>query len=297
VRACSLLLALTTSLLATGRAAAAGPARKTLAIGGAAIELVIEPGGPRELGTAAIEVWVARAAGAVSKFYGRFPVAHVRVVVSRVAGGRIGGTAYGGRLVRLRIGAAATAAMLADDWTATHEMFHLGFPDLDRRHLWMEEGMATYFEPIARARVGELAPDRVWRELFAGLPSGLGAAGDGGLDDTPTWGATYWGGALFWFLADVRIREATDNRRSADDALRAILAAGGDGTADWEVDKVLEVGDRATGTAVLAGLYQELGRSRFSVDLDVQARRLGVAGGRLDDRAPLAAVRRGIAGR
>jgi hypothetical protein len=36
--------------------------------------------------------------------------------------------------------------------------------------------------------------------------------GDGGLDDTDSWGRTYWGGALFCLLADVRFRERTGNR-------------------------------------------------------------------------------------
>src|SRR5262249_58334470 len=104
-----------------------------------------------------------------------------------------------------------------------------------------EEGEATYFEPIARARAGQLAVERYWRELFDGLPNGLPKDGDRGLDQTPTWGRTYWGGALFWFLADVEIRERTGNVRCADDAMRAILAAGGDGSVHWAIEPVLQV--------------------------------------------------------
>jgi len=284
-------------LLAAALLACAGHAwaatTTTLAIGGGAIELSFDASSAAP--AAAIEGWARRAAVAVSSFYGRFPVARVRVLVARVPGRGIHGTTYGGRFVRMRLGAEASAADLATDWTLTHELFHLAFPDLDERHHWMEEGMATYFEPIARARVGDLEPAVVWRDLFAGLPKGLPEDGDRGLDRTPTWGRTYWGGALFWFLADVDIRERTGNRRSADDALRAILAAGGDGSEHWPMERVLEVGDRATGTTVLGELYRRMATAPVAVDVGALAARLGVAGsGRFDDGAPLAAIRRSI---
>ena len=86
----------------------------------------------------------------------------------------------------------------------------------------MEEGLATYVEPLGRARTGLIAVEQVWSELLDGLPKGLPGAGDRGLDRTPTWGRTYWGGALFWFLADVEIRRRTSGRRGLD-ALRAIV--------------------------------------------------------------------------
>ena len=39
----------------------------------------------------------------------------------------------------------------------THEMVHLAFPSVAREHHWIEEGITTYVEPIARAETGELA--------------------------------------------------------------------------------------------------------------------------------------------
>ena len=37
-----------------------------------------------------------------------------------------------------------------------HELVHHGMPNLADEHHWMEEGLATYVEPIARAQAGEL---------------------------------------------------------------------------------------------------------------------------------------------
>ena len=58
-----------------------------------------------------------------------------------------------------------------------------------------------------------------------GIPCrmGLPRAGEGGMDQTPTWGRTYWGGALYCLQADVAIREQTANRVGLQTALRAIL--------------------------------------------------------------------------
>ena len=162
----------------------------------------------------------------------------------------------------------------------------------------MEEGLATYVEPIARARAGELSPEKVWRDLVRGLPQGLPRQGDEGLDRTHTWGRTYWGGALFWLLADVEIRERTGNRFGLEHALRAVVAQGGSIAERWALQRALEAGDRATGTKVLQELDAKMASEAVDVDLDSLFRRLGV---RLrgetvefDDRAPLAPIRRAI---
>jgi len=130
---------------------------------------------------------------------------------------------------------------------------------------------------------------------------GLPAVGDGGLDRTHTWGRTYWGGSLFCLVADVRIRERTANAHSFEDVLRALAASGADVESHWEIARVLDTGDRATGTDVLASLYGEMALAPGTVDLASLWKQLGVGvdGDRVkfDDTAPLASVRRGIAGR
>lgn len=71
-----------------------------------------------------------------------------------------------------------------------HEMVHLAFPRVARKHHWIEEGLATYVEPWARLGIGQLTVERVWKDLLKGLPKGLPRHGDQGLDHTPTWGRT-----------------------------------------------------------------------------------------------------------
>jgi hypothetical protein len=275
--------------------------------GGATIEVSFGPG-KMDLPKAAVLAWVSHAADAVSEYFGRFPVTHPRVLV-RPAEGRAGvfhGTTFGGRggFTRISVGQATTDKQLDDDWMMTHEFIHMAFPDVSGEsdeHHWMEEGMATYIEPIARAQIGRMSPERVWGDFARDMPQGLPQAGDRGLDGTPTWGRTYWGGAIFWLLADVEIREATHNRKGLRDAMRGILDAGGNITEDWSVDRVAEVADRTTGTTVIADLYRQMKATAVRTDLDDLWRRLGVrvkdGAVMLDDGAPLAEIRRAITAR
>ena len=43
----------------------------------------------------------------------------------------------------------------------THEMVHLAFPSVDDKHHWIEEGIATYVEPIARIQAGNLKAEQM----------------------------------------------------------------------------------------------------------------------------------------
>jgi predicted metalloprotease with PDZ domain len=91
------------------------------------------------------------------------------------------------------------------------------------------------------------------------MPNGLPQAGDHGVDNTHTWGRTYWGGALFCLLADLEIRRSTQNRLGLQDALRAILAAG-NMESESTLEPLLAIGDRAVGVPALAELYRRMNK-------------------------------------
>ncbi len=273
--------------------------------GGATIEVTFASG-KFDVPRASLLTWISNAANAVSEYFGRFPVQHPRVMVrpSEGRGGVFRGTTFGGRrgaFTRISVGQATTEKQLDDDWMMTHEFIHMAFPDVSGEsdeHHWMDEGMATYIEPIARAEIGRMSPERVWGDFARDMPQGLPQAGDRGLDRTPTWGRTYWGGAIFWLLADVGIREATHNRKGLQDAMRGILDAGGNITEDWTVERVAQVGDQATGATVIADLYRQMKATAVHTDLDDLWRRMGVEMKNgtvtLNDRAPLAEIRKAI---
>ena len=124
-------------------------------------------------------------------------------------------------MVNVTLGLDTDMGDLDADWVLVHELIHLSFPQ----------------GPEA-ASLGRGGPGRLRRVGFAGTggrrradgdvaaflrrhaerPSGQG---DRGLDFTPTWGRTYWGGALFYLLADIDIIRRTGGEKSLQDALRA----------------------------------------------------------------------------
>jgi hypothetical protein len=244
--------------------------------------------------------WIRSRAKAVALYYKKFPVPDLILRVERDLGGGVnGGVTYQGRRIRIDVGRDTSLQELADDWVLVHELFHLGFPDLDDDYLYLEEGLSTYLEPIARTRAGLLPASETWRSYLEGLPKGMPRPGDRGFDVTHSWGNTYWGGCRFWLLADLTIRERTHNEKSLDDAIRALVDQGGTGQQHWDLEKMLDVADAATGTTVLRELHGQMGGRPVRTDLDALWKKLGVraAGDEIvfDDDAPRAALRKAIA--
>jgi hypothetical protein len=274
-----------------------------LKIGGATIdiEFTSRPAPPlRKM----ILDWIATAARSVSTYYEKYPVPHVDIEVDVNDGRGINsGRTFGWEHahIQIAVGRLTSAADFSDDWTITHEMVHLAFPSVSRNHHWIEEGLATYVEPIARTRTGNLTPEKIWGDMIKSMPEGLPKAGDRGLDFTHTWGRTYWGGALFCLLADVEIRKRTGNRMGLEDGLRGILKSGGSIEVEWPLVRALQTADQATGVPVLEEMYDKMRATPVATDLHQLWKDLGIKydGEKVtfDDSAPLAAVRKAIGGR
>jgi len=239
--------------------------------------------GPLDVGKRAVLAHIQAAASAVATYYGRFPVDKARVLIIPVAGreGVLQGTTWGNMrgfpgFTRIRIGQHTTQADLNEDWTMTHELVHMAFPSMPDDQHWIEEGLATYIEPIARVMTGNLTAQEIWGDMVRDMPKGEPGPGDEGLDRTHTWGRTYWGGAMFCLVADVEIRRETGNRKGLQDALRAIVAQGGTIDHDWELNRALAIGDQATGTGVLTRMYAAWKDKPVTVDLPGLWSRLGI---------------------
>lgn len=268
-----------------------------IAVEGGAVQLAFAPGRialPHDV----IIAWVKRSAKAVSTYYGRFPVKTTRLLIVPVRGSRVqGGTTWGyrGGAIRITLGSDANEDDLRRDWIMAHEMVHLALPDMNERYNWLSEGLAVYIEPIARVHIGDLPEKGVWHAMMRDMPTGLPRAGDRGLDNTSSWGRTYWGGALFCLMADIDIRTRTHNRFGLQDAVRGILDAGGNHEHGWPILRVLSTADAAIGLNVFMKLHDDYGNKPGIVDLDGIWRSLGVRseGGTVafDDNAPFAATR------
>jgi hypothetical protein len=261
-------------------------------------------GQPLAMGDEAATSWVKDAATCVAGLYGRFPVdATVFVVPVQGADEVVFGRTMtlSGASVALLFGSQTKATTEHDDWVIVHELSHLGTASFMGEGHWLEEGLATYYEPILRERAGWMTERQLWEHFVREMPRGLPRPGEPpNIEERDDIDSTYWGGALFAFLADLRIRTGTHGTRSLDDVMRAALARLGDATHEARLADFLRTGDEATGTDALGSLDAGFAVRGQPPDLDATWRSLGVepqADGTvmLHDDAPLAAIRRAIA--
>jgi hypothetical protein len=305
MRAAAAVAVLLLSAAACNRATAApcpSGVTETLVVEGSTLCLNIED--PSAARRQLLHDWVLRSAHIVANYYGRFPAPLVVLDLGSMDGGGIGGgrtTNDAGLKIHVGVGREATAVTLTDDWVLVHEMVHLALPEVGRRHNWLAEGLAVYVEGVARAQFGNRAIADVWAEDRHSMPMGLPREGEGGMDQSPSWGRTYWGGALFCLQAEIAIRRQSGNRVGLQTALQAILRETGGYGFDRDIDDVFRIGDAATGTRVLEDLYAQVKTTAQAVDLDSLWNQLGVPKDPktepFDDHAPLAAIRIAITAR
>jgi len=137
----------------------------TITVGGGTVNIEFTPG-HLELRQTLVIGWVSAAARAVTAYYGRFPVqeSNVFIVPVQHRRGVLSGTSWGTRPVSTRVylGELADNSQLKTDWIMTHEMVHYAFPSMPEEHHWIEEGIATYVESLARLETGEIGVAKVW---------------------------------------------------------------------------------------------------------------------------------------
>jgi hypothetical protein len=289
--------------LGEGSFTAFGPMRRARVEHPGALLDIAMLGTPLAMGDDATRAWIAEASGTVASFFGRFPVDATLFVVpvhgaDEVVFGRV--LSLTGASVIVLAGDQLPVARTHEDWVLVLELFHLGSPSFMGEGHWLEEGLATYYEPILRARAGWLSAAELWQHFATEMPRGLRGAGRGAsLEERDDIDSTYWGGALFAFACDVRIREQTRGAHSLDEVMRAVLARGGDATHVWRVADVARIGDEVTGTRVMRDALDHIAVRGEAVDFGAMMRDLGIAhaGDTVDLRsdAKLASVRDAIA--
>lgn len=287
----------------------------------ARLDVVLVGTKPYAMPDASLRSWIEEAATVTVPLFGRFPVDRATLFVVPAKGedevvfGKV--LSLAGASVVLVVGDKMQEEARHKDWVLVHELFHLGFPTFRGEGRWLGEGLATYYEPILRARAGWTTDLEVFRQFARNMPRGQpsnvatknGAAigskdakpnvvtGLGlGLAQRDDLDAIYWGGALFCLAADVRIRETTHGKKSLDDVLRALVERGADATRVWTVRDVVRLADATTGTKVFSEMHDRYAARGEQIDLGALLQSLGVSrdGHDPDDSKPLAWIRRGI---
>ncbi len=261
---------------------------------------LVQADAPLKIDADALQAWARDSAQAVSQFFGGFPVERSLLLIipkpkqRTVSFGKLLPESSPG--IVLEVGQEAKLADLRQDWILVHELFHLGFPSFIGEGKWLDEGLATYYEPIIRARAGFLSETELWLEFARGMPSGLYALEKVGLATTESQRAMYWGGAVFCFLADLEIRTRTHGKLGLENGLRAVLEAGGNATEVWSLNRVLGVIDDALGAPIVRRLAEKYAFRAGPVALEQKLNDLGVHrtafGVELRDDAPLSELRK-----
>lgn len=275
--------------------------QQRLDIGGSALE-VVHLDGPLDQPAPQLERWLADSAEAVRAFYGAFPLPRTTVMVipaadrDRVVFGKV--LPESEPAIALVVGQRATKEKLYGDWILIHELFHLGFPSFYAEGKWLDEGLATYYEPIIRVRAGMYTERELWSEFAKWLPQGLEAYTELGLEMADDFRGIYWGGALACLEADVAARRHQLDR-GLEVGLRALRDAGGVANEVWALSDAIETIDHALGRPTLAPIAERHAARGSAFDLTGLLRDLGVhrrADGSVElrDDAPLARVRRAI---
>lgn len=209
--------------------------------------------------------WLGAAARMAAQPFGRFPRERGAIVVVPAASGdpvRFGMVARGGGAsLLLLVSPDAARDALVSDWVAVHEFCHLAHPFVVREDAWLSEGLATYYQEVARVRAGVLPEAEAWRRIYDGAQLGDTARGSLAEESARmfverSFPMVYWAGAAFALLADVELRRRTLGKRSLDDVMAELAACCSHDTHPVPAREVIARMDRIAGVPVFGELMQ-----------------------------------------
>lgn len=266
-----------------------------VAIGRLAVERIVLPGtelrfavlpGSPPADHAMVRDWVRHGAQAITTVYGSFPVPSPQVLVVPIGRGSepvpwgqvLRG---GGAAAHLFIDQTRPAAEFADDWVLVHELSHLLHPDLGQDSAWLAEGLATYYQYVARVRAGMMTERQAWQKLHEGFERGRGQTRSGvdllaatrSMREQRIFMRVYWTGTAVALLADLALRDSGSSLDAVLGQFRDCCLAE---ARAWKTGEFLERLDRISGTGILSGLARRYLHSDRFPDLREAYERLGL---------------------
>lgn len=257
-------------------------------VAGGVMRVAVLPGSPAP-DPWKIRRWLAETARAVGTVYGAMPLSSPQVLVVPIGRGRepvpwAQVRRGGGAAVHLFINQEEPAEAFLSDWTAAHEFSHLLHPYLGGEGRWLAEGLASYYQNIARARAGLLSEREAWEKLHAGFRRGMENTGaltlrqaNRRMHDERKYMRVYWSGAAFALITDVALRH--HHGSSLDEVLAAFRRCHLPADEIWEVEDFLAELDRISGSRVFSDSYAEIIDSPEFPDLSRSYDLLGIRAG------------------
>jgi len=262
--------------------------QEELAVTGANLQLAVLPGNP-PVDVAAISAWIREGAATVTALYGRFPVPDAQILVvptgrgdEPVPWGQV--MRGGGDAMHLFVDQRQPMAAFRRDWTLMHELSHLLHPRIDHDAPWLNEGLASYYQNVLRARSGIVSPEQAWEELDAGFRRGmqdtrphetLAEVGEN-MRRNRRFMRVYWSGAAIALLADVELRKRSGGRRSLASALQGFSECCLPSDRSWSPARFMQRLDQLAQSDVFARLYERYAQSSQFPDLQSAYDQLGL---------------------
>ncbi len=283
-----------------------------MSVPGGRLRLSILPGDPAA-DHHALQEWMLEIGEAISSIFGQLPVQSPQVLVVPINSGN-GPVPWGhvrrggGASVHLFVNQTLDLDTFVEDWTAAHEFSHLFHPYLGSSGRWLAEGIASYYQNISRARVGQLTQLAAWQKLHAGFGRGRKASGkqtlrqaNRRLREQGAYMRVYWTGAAIAMLADVELRQQSQGRVSLDTVLAEFAACHLPSDKMWRVRDFLNTLDKIGETDIFMSLYHRYADNSRFPDLNGAYQMLGLSVDRdgelqLGNRAPGLAMRTEMTG-
>jgi len=233
--------------------------------------------------------WIHKNLDALLMTYGEFPVPRLQLVIVPVGKGAEPvpwGEAMhgGGDSVHLYIDQTRPIKEFMDDWVLIHELSHILHPRFHNA-TWLGEGMASYYQNVLRARSGLLTRQTAWQKLHEGFQRGIaGTPANKTLHEvsfsmkkTRAFMRVYWSGAAISLLADIKLRQHSNNRQSLDSAMKTFKNCCLGFNRKWTSHEFMQKMDSLTSTDIFSTLNKQYLHSTEFPDLTEAYNELGLS--------------------
>ncbi len=240
---------------------------------GTKLRVAYLPGKPVD--KAMIKSWLMSTVDNISLAYGQFPNPNPQIIIapsakswsrqrSPVPFGRV--VRDYGESVHFFIDQRQSLQQFNQDWTATHEFSHLLLPYISWKNRWLSEGFASYYQNVLMARAGVYSEQLAWQKLYDGFMRGKRSAPELSPNSAAREGRggnmkVYWSGAALFFIADVRLRQNSNNTKSLDTTLKALKECCLPSNKAWTGSQLMRQLDTLSDTTVFSDLYKDYANS------------------------------------
>ncbi|MFT4925613.1 MAG: putative metalloprotease with PDZ domain [Phenylobacterium sp.] len=216
--------------------------------------------------------WIKQVSEAIAGVTGDFPVDNAQILITPIGAKREavpwGEVQRGGSVAaHFFVDSFRPIQQFKDDWTAAHELSHMLVPYISRDELWLSEGIASYYQNVARAKAGMISPQIGWQKLLAGFSRGIKSAKKESLSNASAIMQMYWGGAAMYLMADAQLRQRSNNQQHLGTVLAKFNQCCRLGTQRWSGLALMKKFDQLSNSLIFTSLYQTEAQARRFPDI------------------------------